>query len=379
LSAAAAALLCLGYWMWRALREPRSRLFRQACLAVSFAVGLLLAAGVLLRSARVAALLSNEAASWIRGGAMMTAFVLIPSTILALLAAWLHRPRPAGDSPADAGRRSFIREGAAAVVAVPALALGYGVFIERRRIGLREVDIPIDGLPAGLNGLKLVQITDIHLSPFLSPEELAYAVALANETKAHVALVTGDLISTRRDPLDACLDELSLLKADAGVFGCMGNHENYAGSVEYTWRRGAELGLRFLRKARARLQFSGGSVNLAGVDYQEAKRPYLEGAEQLVDPTADLNILLSHNPDVFPIAARKGFGLTIAGHTHGGQVTVEILRQHANVARFVTPYVDGLYRERNAAVYVSRGIGTIGLPARIGSAPEVSLLRLCAT
>ena len=89
-----------------------------------------------------------------------------------------------------------------------------------------------------------------------------------------------------------------------------------------------------------------------------------------------LNVLLQHNPDVFPTAARQGWDLTLAGHTHGGQVNFEILNQDLNVARFYTPYVRGLYRSGRSAIYVTRGIGTIGMPARIGAPPEITLLRL---
>ena len=89
-----------------------------------------------------------------------------------------------------------------------------------------------------------------------------------------------------------------------------------------------------------------------------------------------LNILLQHNPDVFPTAVRQGWDLTLAGHTHGGQVNVEILNHDLNIARFYTPYVRGLYRSGRSAIYVTRGIGTIGMPARIGAPPEVTLLRL---
>ena len=127
-----------------------------------------------------------------------------------------------------------------------------------------------------------------------------------------------------------------------------------------------------------KLKYAGAQVNLAGVDYQRFNRPYLTRAEELVDPAA-FNMLLSHNPDVFPVAARKGFPLTISGHTHGGQVRVEILQQDLNVARFFTHYVDGLYRQGDSSIFVSRGIGTIGLPARIGSPPEVALITLCRT
>jgi predicted MPP superfamily phosphohydrolase len=90
-------------------------------------------------------------------------------------------------------------------------------------------------------------------------------------------------------------------------------------------------------------------------------------------------MLLSHNPDVFPVAASQGYDLTISGHTHGGQVDVEILHQHVNVARFYTPYVRGLYTLGKASAYVSTGLGTVGVPVRIGAPAEVSLLRLCAT
>jgi predicted MPP superfamily phosphohydrolase len=89
------------------------------------------------------------------------------------------------------------------------------------------------------------------------------------------------------------------------------------------------------------------------------------------------NVLMSHNPDVFPVAAKQGYDLTISGHTHGGQVRVEILREDLNVARYFTPFVDGLYEEGGRSIFVSRGIGTIGLPARLGAPPEVALLRLC--
>jgi predicted MPP superfamily phosphohydrolase len=118
-------------------------------------------------------------------------------------------------------------------------------------------------------------------------------------------------------------------------------------------------------------------LNVAGVDFQSyrEKHRYLDGAEHLLVPGA-MNLLLAHNPDVFPAAARQGYNLLLAGHTHGGQVTIEILDQSITPARFFTPYVYGLYRSGAAAAYVTRGIGTIGIPARIGAPPEISVLRL---
>jgi len=273
-------------------------------------------------------------------------------------------------------RRRFMNATGAVLFATPVAAMGYGVFVERMNIRLREQKIAIPGLPEDLDGLRLVQLTDIHLSPFLSEKKLARCVAMANETNAHLALVTGDMISANRDPLDACLKQLAGLHSEAGIFGCLGNHEIYANAEDYATELGARLGIRYLRLESAKLKFGGTVMNLAGIDYQRFHAPYLVGAEKLVEPGV-FNVLMSHNPDVFPVAARQGYDLTLAGHTHGGQVRVEILREDLNIARFFTPYVDGLYQQGGKTLFVSRGIGTIGLPARLGAPPEVALLRLC--
>ncbi len=211
-----------------------------------------------------------------------------------------------------------------AVIGVPAAAVGYGVFIGRHDLRLKEVQIEIPDLPRDLDGLRIVQLTDIHLSPFLSRAELRRAVDMANETRAHLALVTGDLITGHGDPLDDCIAELKRLKADAGVLGCHGNHEVYANCLEYATREGARAGIEFLRSRNRVLQFGSARVNFAGVDYQRFREPYLENAERLVVP-GTLNVLLSHNPDVLPVAERQGYALTFSGHDHGGQISLEIL------------------------------------------------------
>jgi predicted MPP superfamily phosphohydrolase len=259
----------------------------------------------------------------------------------------------------------------------PIALIGFGALVERTAFRVREIDIPVPDLHPDLEGLRLVQLSDIHLSPFLSEEEFARVVDAANELRPHLVLVTGDLISVRGDPLDACLRQLSRLRADAGVLGCLGNHEIYSGTERYTTEQGARLGVPFLRRQARPLRFGNALLNVAGVDYQRMNWSphYLEGAGRLIVPGA-LNVLLQHNPDVFPTAARQGWDLTLAGHTHGGQVNIEILGRNLNVARFYTPYVYGLYRSGRSSIYVTRGIGTIGMPARLGAPPEIAALRL---
>jgi uncharacterized protein len=275
----------------------------------------------------------------------------------------------------DPSRRRLLNATGGALLAAPFAVVGYGALIERLDFQVREVEIPVPNLPDGLDGLRLLHLSDIHLSAFLSEKNLARVIDSANQLRPHLALVTGDLITAGGDPLEACLRQLARLRADAGVLGCMGNHEDYAMVENLTEREAARLGIPFLRGRAQALRFGGAVLNVAGVDYQRSGRNYLPGAERLVLPGA-YNVLLSHNPDVFPVAVEKGYDLTLAGHTHGGQVTVEILHQPINAARFFTPFVYGLYRRGAAAEYVTRGIGTIGIPARIGAPPEIALLRL---
>lgn len=361
------------YWTLQASWARRSRAWRGVVICL---VGLLcawLSAGVLLDALRVSKLFPEAFVSWVRGGAIIWALLS-----MGILPAWfLIRCLPKPQAIANPARRRFIQAVRAALIVAPTAALGYGVFVERKNFRLREVDLHLPNLPKDLNGLRLVQISDIHLSPFLSAKDLEWNVAMANETRAHIALVTGDLITTRRDPIDACLERLAYLHSDAGTFGCLGNHEVYAGLEDYADCQGARHGIRFLRQRFEDLRFGNSTLRLTGVDYQKMGGPYLRGAEKFVDPAA-FNILLSHNPDVFPVAAKQGYQLTISGHTHGGQVDVEILRHDLSFARFFTPYVYGQYRQGDSSVYVTRGIGTVGLPARVGAPPEVALIRLCA-
>jgi hypothetical protein len=297
---------------------------------------------------------------------------------------WLARRVIAGrrrPDEIDPGRRAVLRTAQTALAAAPFAIVGYGTFIERRNIQTVEVDLPVRGLPKDLEGLRILQVSDIHLSPTMRVSDLTRLVDAANETRPHIAVVTGDLVTKFRDPVDECLRQLSRLRADAGVYGSLGNHETYAGMEKRVVEYGRELGIDFLRYERRRLRFGSASVNLAGVDYEPIgkRERYLVRAERLVDEDA-VNVLLSHNPDVAPAAVRKGFDVTLAGHTHGGQVTFEMLHPWMNVARYFTPYVYGKYEfsegNRFGSAFVTRGAGTIVVPVRLGAPPEIALIRL---
>ena len=274
-------------------------------------------------------------------------------------------------------RRNLLQLSTGAFVAAPFAAGAFGI-VTRKKFVVNEVDVKVPSLPKDLANLRLVQLSDIHLSPFYLEQDLAHVVGVANDLRADVAIITGDLITDQHDPLDRCLLQLSRLKASSGIWGCMGNHERFADAEDYAELRGRMLGINVLRHKAARLKFGAHAINLVGVDYQSRRSPYLAEVEELVN-VGDTNVLLSHNPDVFPAAISKGFDLVLAGHTHGGQINVEILDKNLNLADFSTQYTKGLYTEATSSIYVNSGLGTIGMPVRLGAPPEVTLIRLCAS
>jgi len=357
-------VLAVAQRLW--LRYPRYRIVLVVATAVSTVLQML---GYLLEFQRVQRYIPAAMCSWLECAALVESMCLV-GVYFALLT-WEEAPK------FQASRRRFVEAAGAAMCVTPVAGTFFGI-VKHNQFRVSEVKVPIPNLPKDLDGLRIVQVTDIHLSPFLSETEFARVIDMANETRANLALVTGDLITRRGDPLDACLRQLGRLRADAGVLGCMGNHEVYARAENYVAIQAQRQGIEFLRHQAKVLQFGGARINFAGVDYQKMHSKYLVGAEQMIVPGI-LNVLLSHNPDVFRVAAAQGYDLTISGHTHGGQVDFEILHEHLNVARYFTNYVRGLYQEGKSSVYVSNGIGTIGVPVRLGAPPEVSLLHLCAT
>ena len=277
--------------------------------------------------------------------------------------------------PFDPRRRAVLQTAVVALAAAPAAALAFGL-ITRKELTVHEVPMKFANLPKDLQGLRLVQLSDIHMGKFYSASDLARAVDAANSLRADLMFVTGDLISDQFDPLDQCLLELKRLRAASGIWGCLGNHEMRAKVERYTAQQARKFGLRFLRQEGELLRFGDAKLNLVGVDHQRRSQPYLKNADKLVAPDA-FNLLLSHNPDVFPVAEKQGFQLTVSGHTHGGQINLDLGSKHYNVVDLITPFTKGAYHINAASLYVNAGLGTIGVPVRLGSPAEVTLITLC--
>jgi predicted MPP superfamily phosphohydrolase len=293
----------------------------------------------------------------------------------------------------SSSRRTFFQYTAVLAGGFPFLAATYGFAAGRLRYKIERVDVPVANLPPELDGLRIAQLSDIHIGDYMPPREIARAVDMANSLQPDISFVTGDFVSSEGDPLDACINELSRLRAPLGVWGCNGNHEIYAGVEDEAERLFRAKGMHLLRASSAVVEHNGGRFNLLGVDYQrdhmtsnsgEPTGPMLQEIEALIRRDMP-NILLSHNPNSFRRATELGVELSLAGHTHGGQVKFEIVDHSVSPARLITPFVAGLYHlpvptnghgPQKAALYVNRGLGTFGFPVRIGVPPEITLLTL---
>src|SRR2546421_2038349 len=318
----------------------------------------------------------------------------------------------AAETVADPGRRYFFRAATAAAGAAPFLGAMYGFAAERLNYQVRRVEIPLPNLPSALDGMRIVQISDIHLSSYMSRTQVRRAVDMANNLDAALAVVTGDLSTGSGDSIADCIDEIRHLHAPLGIWGCNGNHEVYARAEDEAAYLYAQAGMKLLRQENAQITFKGAPFNLIGIDYQRERTPRSQRQQTLarLQPLVRrdmINILLSHNPNTFNRAAELGVELSLAGHTHGGQIQVEILDHRLSSARFITDYISGLYRRPlfapapnelaasnvsatrastpslfalppppMAHIYVNRGLGTVGAPVRLGVPPEISLIVL---
>ncbi len=246
-----------------------------------------------------------------------------------------------------------------------ALSEPFRLTVEHHKIFLRR-------LPRAFDGLRVVQLSDIHHSPFTSRGQIERAVATANSLKPDIIALTGDYVSKEREYAAPCAELMGRLRARYGVYAVLGNHDHWTDAALITDLFRAE-GITVLVNQGMRFERDGAAIWLAGVD------DTMVGLEDLPLALAgagehELKLLLAHNPIILRRAARAGVDLVLSGHTHGGQVTLRSERSASGRPR--RRLVKGLANRGETQIYVTRGLGTVVLPVRFGCPPEVSLLEL---
>ncbi|WP_144155661.1 metallophosphoesterase [Paraburkholderia sp. BCC1885] len=267
-------------------------------------------------------------------------------------------------------------DSAAAVPLLALLSTAVGFFNARRRARVVTIDVPIDDLPAALDGFTIVQISDIHVGPTIKRRYVDAIVDAVNHLKPDLIAVTGDVVDGSVPQLRDHTRPLSRLSARHGAFLVTGNHEYYAGVDAWVdeFRR---LGLHVLLNEHVVVEHEGARAIIAGVtDYSGA---HFDPAHRS-DPVAALagapgdvliKVLLAHQPRSAEAAAEAGFTLQLSGHTHGGQFFPWNF-----FVRLQQPFTAGLARLNGLWVYTSRGTGYWGPPKRLGAPSEITRLRL---
>jgi predicted MPP superfamily phosphohydrolase len=305
------------------------------------------------------------------------------ATALALGAA----PVASQAAPVDLARRQFLG-GFALPAAATAVSAG-GSVSALRDFEVRHEEVRVRGLPAALDGLKVGQLTDVHVGDFIDTDYLARAVRALDAEGVDVQVMTGDLLDDLTQ-LEASMDALEACRAPLGMVAILGNHEKWRGEEEVlaAYARRAPAGrLRLLLDESLVLEHRGAPLRVVGVDYpmrrggshqlprEERLRMMAASAQKAWAGVAagEPVLCLTHHPDFFPFAAERGAFLTLAGHTHGGQVGFLGIPLFA----FAFDYMAGRYRRDGAHLYVGRGTGH-WLPFRIGMPTEVTVLTLRA-
>lgn len=291
----------------------------------------------------------------------------------------------AATASARPSRRDFFRHAATAAGLVPFAGAAYGILYGRLNLKITNPRIALPHLPRAFDGFRILQLSDLHIGPFMTAREISKIVEISNRAKPDLIALTGDFVTWDARTQYAVVEALAPLKAPYGVWGCLGNHEIWTHTEDSITRLFAARGFRILRQASAVIPEGRDAINLVGVDYETENafghfragfvHKYLASVQGLLLPGM-VNILMSHNPNTFDRAADLGFDLSLAGHTHGGQVNLEFLHADISPARLVTRYVEGWFGKRGSQLYVNRGIGTIGLPMRIGAPPEITIYHL---
>jgi predicted MPP superfamily phosphohydrolase len=258
-------------------------------------------------------------------------------------------------------------------------AAGWG-YAGTRRLVVRPLDVSFAELPRGLEGMRIVQLSDLHVGPHTSRRHLARIVEAVQSAEPDLIVLTGDQVDDYARDVEPLGRALGGLAAPLGVVAVAGNHDVYAGWEPV--RRGMErLGWRVLVNEAVPMERNGARFWLAGTgDPAGGSRPGDSpvapdlGRTMAAVPGDAFSIVLAHNPALWPGLVRLGADLTLSGHTHHGQLAVPRLRW--SVASLFLDHAMDVYREGRSVLYVNAGTNFWGIPFRIGALPEVTVVTL---
>lgn len=382
-------LIWLG-WMWWRLRRIDSRAAHWVRWT-SFATG----AVVLLTYGWVVAkrmdFVPVAPHAWLQALLLLWAIVFLPFLAMPMLVGVsvldaaravvrkifpnTHKLEAAGGVDVGMTRREILRTTALALPILGTLGTTAISIPQKTRFRIRKIDIPIAGLPASLNGVTISHVSDTHVGKFTQGRVLKDLAEAVNGLRSDLVLMTGDLIDHSIDDLPEALDMVERFNPGRGLFNIEGNHDLFDGAEAFASGH-EKRGVPLLRAASARMRLNGYPLEILGAAWSrrddETRRQVAALAAQ-ADPDA-FPILLAHHPHAFDAAVDHGIPLTLAGHTHGGQLMVT---PDIGPGPMMYRYWSGLYQKNNHSVVVSNGAGN-WFPLRTSAPAEILQLTLRA-
>ncbi len=291
------------------------------------------------------------------------------------------------------GRRKFIRQSGLIIAGIPFTSMIYGVVKGRYDFKVHNIKLVFKNLPKSFNGIRIVQISDIHIGSFDSLEAINKGIDLINEQNADIILFTGDMVNNDSRELIPFIEDFKRLKAKHGVYAVLGNHdygdykkwnskEEKKENMNLLFDYLKQMNFHLLNNENVTISKNGESIGILGVE-NWGNPPFpqrgdldkaLKGVENI-----PFKILMSHDPTHFTkrvVPHKTHFDLTLAGHTHGMQFGIEIPGFKWSPIEYIYPQWAGLYEESKQYLYVNRGFGFLGFPGRAGIRPEITVIEV---
>ncbi len=290
-------------------------------------------------------------------------------------------------------RWSIISEIGLAASVIPFIAVLWGLIFGRFHYKVEQTEISFRDLPESLDGLRIVQLSDIHLgSVFGKHDRVQKAIDIVNSLRPDLVLFTGDLVNNYSEEAHGWEDLFGSIKARYGKFSVLGNHDygdywewksdaERQNNMQLLYRIHKEMGFNLLLNESDIVPVNGDRLALIGVENWGLPpfKQYGDLEKSLKNvPSSLFKILLSHDPSHWDAEIREktGIQLTLSGHTHAMQFGFRLGNFKWSPSKYIYKRWMGLYQQNGQALYVNRGMGFIGFPGRIGMRPEISLLVL---
>ncbi|WP_460924529.1 metallophosphoesterase [Pontibacter brevis] len=299
-----------------------------------------------------------------------------------------------GNTSFDPSRNKFLNQMGLLVAAVPFSAFIYGMVKGAYDYQVKRVTLRLPNLPQAFDGYKMLQISDLHTGSFTSTEPLKEAVKLINQQEADLVFFTGDLVNNMAVEVQQHIDTLKEIKAKAGVFSVLGNHDygDYVAWPSVEAKRQnlqnlmdshGKMGWQLLMNEHRIIEKDGEKIAVLGVENWGNRRgfPQYGRLDQAYKGTEDspFKVLLSHDPSHWDGEINQKYDdidLTLSGHTHGMQFGVNIPGWKWSPVQYVYEQWSGLYKKGRQHLYVNTGLGFLGYPGRVGFLPEITVFEL---